>query len=1103
MALLSGFDELDSATDTFSSWLNKTNELVVLMRGDTVSGLTSVMTANSLPGGSQTFGNATLFGQFTSNTMVVLNDGGDDDTDHIAGFSNGSFGGLRGGTWDPSANEISSDTLYVISNTTFTDESVEVYVDSTYGLIVENFIEARHDVLFVGNTGANTDPQLHWQDNNNTLNWNEETRAIFGGNTGTDGLNPTAPGELSVYGGSDQYEMFYLAGRMYSNTDVQDIRSTANLNAITDVYELRTESNNELMMTANVANGVELYWDGSLRMSTNTYGIVVHGDTIVRDDVILFDNNKIMMGNAYPYDGTESIVSYPLQMWFDAAGGDGYIVSGERDLLIQVDEGFELTNEGDSIKHITANTAGENEVALFAAGTKRLETIDGTSQADGVDGVEIYGQANTTSARVLTNAFFDGAAGLNSNNMTWDASANTLNIIDNTYFSAGTAEDLKIYHDSSDTFISEQGTGSLITLTNNFVLKNAANTENMITAVQDGSVTLYHGQIGDPATIELETKDNGVEIRQLANTGTLRVRGNAGFHGSITGANAMTWTASSNTLNLQDSVYTSFGTDEDLKIYHTGSASYVDEQGTGSLFVRSTNLLLTASDDSRYIAAIDGDRVEYYSPNANTIEMTINDAGLQIENAANTDTLRVRSTSVFEDDIAIQGDLGVVEWNRSEDALRFDDNQVLTFGNTVDISIKSTGSGALIDVLENSLLIRQFGNNLDVAIQSDDSIGGVTDYIRADGSTGSVLLSHYGSTKLQTTSAGATLTGTLIADGVTVGDNEIIQLGTTMQLYNDGAASVITETGTGSLVLAGNNVTLEDTAGNNYLRGVAGAQAELNYAGSIKLATTSTGVSITNDMVASGNVSATFIIGDGSDLTDLDGSEVTTGTVDAARIDPQLTSNTTGTALNSNNMLIQSTSTDASFRMTYVDNVAGNYENVFAGTEFNYNPANQLLTVPNLSVSGSIEFPESLSFANITFFEDINVSNTATILSLEVSALEANGVAFSGSGDIVNTNAPTVIDSFEKDLSQGFKYLVHGTDNSANSGYIVEIMVIVTDNDDIYYTRYGEVEVEMSDVEIIPELAANNTHIDLIATCASASPSNIHDFKVLKIQTRP
>jgi len=507
---------------------------------------------------------------------------------------------------------------------------------------------------------------------------------------------------------------------------------------------------------------------------------------------------------------------------------------------------------------------------------------------------------------------------------------------------------------------------------------------------------------------------------------------------------------------------------------------------------------LTASDDTRYIAAIDGDRVEYYSPNANTIEMTINNAGLQIVNDANTNTLRVRSTALFEDDAFFDGTTDdALHWDSSADILNWNDDIKATFGDANELAIYHNAVGG--SIIEHSTAQPLFIKADDVLIESAD---GSDDYIRAV-KDGGVTLYHNNNQKFETTSTGATLTGTLIADGVTVGDNEIIQLGTTMQLYNDGAASVITETGTGSLVLAGNNVTLEDTAGNNYLRGVAGAQAELNYAGSIKLATTSTGVSITNDMVASGNVSATFIIGDGSDLTDLDGSEVTTGTVDAARIDPQLTSNTTGTALNSNNMLIQSTSTDASFRMTYVDNVAGNYENVFAGTEFNYNPADQLLTVPNLSVSGSIEFPESLSFANITFFEDINVSNTATILNLEVSSLEANGVAFSGSGDIVNTNAPTVIDSFEKGLSQGFKYLIHGTDNSADSGYIVEIMVIVTDNDDVYYTRYGEVKVEMSDVEIIPELAANNTHIDLIATCASASPSNIHDFKVLKIQTRP
>jgi len=43
----------------------------------------------------------------------------------------------------------------------------------------------------------------------------------------------------------------------------------------------------------------------------------------------------------------------------------------------------------------------------------------------------------------------------------------------------------------------------------------------------------------------------------------------------------------------------------------------------------------------------------------------------------------------------------------------------------------------------------------------------------------------------------------------------------------------------------------------------------------------------------------------------------------------------------------------------------------------------------------------------------------------------------------------------------------------------------------------------MDDVTIVPAVAANNTHIDLLATCGSASGTDIHRFKVLKIETRP
>ena len=332
MALLSGFNTLDANSSTFSDWLDKTNELILLTQGETSGTQTSFMTANSLIGGSMTYGNSTLFGQFTANTMVVLNNGQNDGTDHRNGFSNVEFGGLRGGIWDGSTNTIISDTLYVISDTTFTDESTEVYVNSTYGLIVENNIEARYDVLYVGDgpAGTNTNPQLHWQSANNQLNFNNDVRATFGQASGTE-----------VFGGTGQMEMFYSGGRMYSNTDIQDIRSTANLNVITDTFEMRTDNNGQLMLTANTGEGVELYWGGSLKLSTNTNGVVVHGDAYIRDDVIINDNQKLLFGATYPLSANdETITTHNFQLWTD--GTDSYIQEGSRDLYIQVDEGFYL-----------------------------------------------------------------------------------------------------------------------------------------------------------------------------------------------------------------------------------------------------------------------------------------------------------------------------------------------------------------------------------------------------------------------------------------------------------------------------------------------------------------------------------------------------------------------------------------------------------------------------------------------------------------------------------------------------------------------------------------------------------------------------------------
>ena len=53
-------------------------------------------------------------------------------------------------------------------------------------------------------------------------------------------------------------------------------------------------------------------------------------------------------------------------------------------------------------------------------------------------------------------------------------------------------------------------------------------------------------------------------------------------------------------------------------------------------------------------------------------------------------------------------------------------------------------------------------------LQTDNGSGGYHTYLQVDGSIGEVKLFHYGSEKLNTTSTGVDVTGTVTADGLTV-----------------------------------------------------------------------------------------------------------------------------------------------------------------------------------------------------------------------------------------------------------------------------------------------------------------------------------------------
>ena len=80
----------------------------------------------------------------------------------------------------------------------------------------------------------------------------------------------------------------------------------------------------------------------------------------------------------------------------------------------------------------------------------------------------------------------------------------------------GDSDDIQIYHDGSNSFISDGGTGEIRIQTNNLNVQNAAGNESMIGATEDAGVALYFNN-----SQKLVTNNTGVSI-----TENLTVSGN-------------------------------------------------------------------------------------------------------------------------------------------------------------------------------------------------------------------------------------------------------------------------------------------------------------------------------------------------------------------------------------------------------------------------------------------------------------------------------------------------------------------------------------------------------------------------------------------------
>jgi hypothetical protein len=160
-----------------------------------------------------------------------------------------------------------------------------------------------------------------------------------------------------------------------------------------------------------------------------------------------------------------------------------------------------------------------------------------------------------------------------------------IEVPDGKKITVGSGGDCSFYHDGSDSYISDQGTGNLNILSSKAQILNAAGNEAMAKFTADGAVELYYDN-----TVRFSTNASGVEV-----------------HGN---------------LQIDDSNIAKFGTGGDLEIYHDGSNSYIKDAGTGGIYIDTSFLHVRQGSAESMINAIADGAVELYYDNVKKIETT-------------------------------------------------------------------------------------------------------------------------------------------------------------------------------------------------------------------------------------------------------------------------------------------------------------------------------------------------------------------------------------------------------------------------------------------------------------------------------------------------
>ena len=445
-------------------------------------------------------------------------------------------------------------------------------------------------------------------------------------------------------------------------------------------------------------------------------------------------------------------------------------------------------------------------------------------------------------------------------NIVFDKSDNALEFADNAKAEFGTGGDLEIYHNGSNSYVSDIGTGNLHLTSNGAAVSiDKGTSENMAVFNTDGAAELYFDN-----SKKFETQNGGAAV-----TGGLNVSGN---------------------IALPDSSIFIAGTGDDLQIYHDGSNSYISDTGTGVLILKSNFISVDTETGETMATFDDNGAVSLYFDNS--IKLATINGGISVTGGVNT-----TGASSFNGDIF------------------FGDNNKTIFGAGGDLQIFHNGTNSVIDNNTGVLTI-ETTSNLEFNVQSnfrvltkggsENCIQGITD--------GAVELYFDNSKKFETTSGGIHITGSVACSGgssnnLSLPDDGKAKFGTgdDLQIYHSGTNSFLrNSTGIMHVGGPGGDLLLEALGdvrtvsweGENMIYAKRNGAVEVFFDNSKKLQTTNSGIAVIgkigvgssaannsiNTISAQGNGQTTLFYGFGTiDLTSASDERVKNNVMDTVK----------------------------------------------------------------------------------------------------------------------------------------------------------------------------------------------------------------------------